>query len=117
MDGVLRWRREGDWGWRGGAVTANERAVSTRLQLARRRLEWLAVEPSPVDSRGDPSLPVPLRRKLRSPAPPDAIDEAELRLGAALPGDYRRCLLRTDGAMLTSSSAPGESLELFGTGE
>jgi hypothetical protein len=115
MDGVLRWRRDGDWGWRGGAVTATERAVSTRLDRALRRLESLAAASDFRESETDRSLL--LRCELRPSASLDALDEAELQIGAALPADYRRFLLRSDGAVLTSTETPVESLELLGTGE
>ena len=113
MDGVLRWRRNGDWGWRGGVVTATDRAVEARLDGALRRLERLARQPEghEIGSAAEPALSCALQR----PATLEEIAGAELRLGAALPGDYRRFLLRSNGAMLSMLGPDDSRLVLLGT--
>lgn len=116
MDGVLRWRRDGDWGWRGGAVTATERAVFSRLDRALRRLELLADPLRHTDSEVEPPSRW-FRCDLRPPASLEALDETELQIGAALPDDYRRFLLRCNGAVLSSSETQAEALVLLGTSE
>jgi hypothetical protein len=59
-----------------------------------------------------------LRCALNPPASPDAIAEAELRLGTALPADYVQFLLRSDGAALVANPAsgrePGAAAALLG---
>jgi hypothetical protein len=115
MDGVLRWRGNGDWGWRGGAVTASERVVSSRLDRALRRLQWLTNTTDDPERSGNTSATASLSCVLYPPAAPYAIDEAELRIGAGLPDDYRRFLCRADGAVLTATEDESERLELLGT--
>jgi hypothetical protein len=117
MDGVLRWRQNGDWGWRGGAVTATERSVSVRVDRALRRLEGLVDWPISQGDRVGPAPTPALQCELRTPAGADALDEAELSLGAVLPADYRRFLLRTNGALLSSPAPHGDCLCLLGTHE
>src|SRR5437667_11588819 len=85
-----RWERPA-LGWRGGETAAFV-GPAPRLERALRRLEVIAT-PSPIDAATDGRVEPAAGRLsclLSPPAAADAIGEAELRLGAALPPDYRR---------------------------
>jgi hypothetical protein len=104
------------WGWRGGEVDAVER----RLDRALRRLEEL-VRLSPLEAAVMEGPRVVVVRRccaLRPPAAPEAISDAELRLGATLPEDYSRFLRRSNGAILFADAGESEGTatgaELYG---
>jgi hypothetical protein len=109
------------WGWRGGAVGAAPAGALSRLERVMRRLRDLLERP-PVEaaSAGDLAPPAShLHGSLNPPAILDAIAEAELRLGTALPADYVQFLLQSDGATLVAGSAASSecdiAAELLGT--
>lgn len=102
------------WGWRGGEADAIA-GPAFRLDQALRRLQQAAADPP---SGGDDLSARGLTGILQPPASSDAIGEAELRLGTALPADYTRLLFHSNGVVLVHSSAPEQcSIELFGTAE
>jgi SMI1/KNR4 family protein SUKH-1 len=118
------WRPFGEgrqpWGRRGGEYGSAAAGASSLLDWALRRLEMLsgraAVDAS-VSGQGVFDAPR-LCCALNPPAPPDAIAEAELRLGTALPADYVQFLLHCDGAALVldngGSSEPSAAADLLG---
>lgn len=103
------------WGWRGGEISASAPAAASRLERALRRLAELASssaeDPAAVEHAGP--VGAVLHCTQNPPAVPDAIAEAELRLGTALPADYVQFLLSSDGALLREGS--GLAAELLGT--
>ena len=109
------------WGWRGGERGAAAPAAASRLERVLRRLEELAGPPvAEAAAAGEAAAHAArIRCALNPPALPDAIAEAELRLGTALPADYVQFLLRCDGATLFadagSANEPGLAAELLGT--
>jgi hypothetical protein len=117
MHGRSPWWGEKPWGVRGGEVQAVERAVASRLDQALRRLEALCSPTPDPTSVGTVSLRAPgLSCQPKQPASPDAIAETELRLGTALPGDYKQFLHHWDGATLFAvDESSSTSLELLGT--
>jgi hypothetical protein len=119
MHGRFPWREEKQWGVRGGEVQAVERAVASRLDQALRRLEALSSSAQDPVSVGTTALRAPhLTCQPRPPASPDAIAEAELHLGTALPGDYKRFLHHSDGATLFAAEERDlMSLDLLGTAD
>lgn len=99
------------WGWRGGEAASGG---AQRLERTLRRLEEWAGTPHREEAPGGG-----ITGEFSPPARPDAIAEAELRLGTALPADYVAFLLRHDGARFQAAHlAPGSShfsAELLGT--
>lgn len=102
------------WGWRGGESAAPGASAAARLERALRRLEQLDASAGGGPAALEPAGAAGVLRHcvLNPPALPDAIAEAELRVGAALPADYCRFLLFSDGAVLAEET--GLAAELLG---